>query len=329
LEWVVLALLIVLLYGGSQGWFSSTSTTIINQTTIEQLNQPPSLSCPITFDRSQVCTGDFVQGTARGYPNDACDLYYRVNGGAWMRDTTTPTYHLDASGTYTETRQAANPGVFEFKGICGQCIAGVGTINVVDCPQEDCHTTCKGLGYYSGYAGQCDPVEWRYEGMTQVGGCCCYQEEIPEGYRCFDSDYGIDPETFGICYDAAHPTGIADTCISGMDQWVNENFCSGGACLGASTPCPLTTEHCVSGECVLYDDGDGGGGGTFPQYGGYSSCEAWADAEGKEFWSTPEPTLLECEDNAWNYCNYFGWSLLYYDWDTYDCCIFECSGGWE
>ena len=260
------ALILLLAWGFTHNWFNFNimvgamggGTIVINQTIIEKLNLPPSPSCTITFDKSQVCTGDFVQGTARGYGNDACDLYYRVNGGNWFRDPITPTYHLSSSGTYTERRQAVNAGVFEFKGLCSQCVAGVGRLTVVDCPEEkDCYAKCEDAGYLGGYDGNCD-MAYLYEGETQVGDCCCFRDVLPEGHRCWDTDTdpvigSNNPEKFGTCYDEAHPTGIADYCGLTMgDNWVGENFCSYGTCMGVSELCPLTTEHCVNGECVPY-----------------------------------------------------------------------------
>jgi hypothetical protein len=81
--------------------------------------------------------------------------------------------------------------------------------------------------------------------------------------------------------------------------------------------------------------------GSDPVNGGYASCEAWQLALGKHFYVTGAGigSIDECGDYGQSYCQQFGgvppvlggvppWYLVAYDWDTHDCCIFECSGHW-
>ncbi|RLG20229.1 hypothetical protein DRN67_00545 [Candidatus Micrarchaeota archaeon] len=253
------------------------------------------LVCDIEFEKYTVCIGEWVVGHVYGAPLDTCDLYYRTDGGDWKRDPTTPTFVLDENGHYAESRAGGGEALFDFRAICGECITDLGTINVINCSTPEpmsCYDQCKELGYYGGYDGQCGKP-WLYEGETQVDDCCCYMDEIPEGYQCYDTD-GQDIYTKGTCYDASNPNGITDSCVPGMEQYVNENWCGqGGWCTGASMACP-STHYCVDGKCVQYDGGGNGGGET--------DCDEIAAQYGYEDWSLNGESPNYCYEFAYNNC---------------------------
>jgi len=209
------------------------------------------LTCSASFDKSRICTGESVVGTIRGAPNDICKFLSSTNNVDWQ---VSGTIILDETGLYATEASGFIPGVFYAYGLCTKCTTNTASVTIEACaPPEPvgCTAKCQSAGYVNGYEGTCNKP-YLYEGETQVGSCCCYREEIPAGHRCYDTDFGNDPEVFGTCYDEAHPGGIADYCGGpGLaDNWVGENFCSMGTCMGVSELCPLTTEHCVGGQCV-------------------------------------------------------------------------------
>lgn len=289
---LLIALIIALSYGGTHGWFKSNifgGDTYINQTTIEQLQQPPTGTCSLSFNKNPVCVGDTVIGFASGRPNEACHLYYTTDGGTtWTADPVYGSFTLNMGGTYSASRVAAGVNSYIFGMLCGK-----------------------------------EPTDCRASAPLTIQAC-------PETPECSDSDGGAFPLVYGVCKDGTVPFGTSDHCIS--PTTVAEQYCSpsGMSCAMTQIPCPIGTT-CAGGECVPSDGvPPDGGAGDGIDYGGYSSCSAWAGIEGKAFSDEVSgiTSLAACEAYADSKCKKINpsWWVTRLDYDTPNCCIWDCSG---
>lgn len=130
--WVIAVLILIALYGASQGWFKGMFTTI-NQETINQLETSPQQTgeeCSITFSKSTVNVGDSVTGTIKDGKNTQCAIYYKYEGNPWTFWTFVTT---DSSGYYRITRTitpGSATGNYYFAAICGDCVTNQETLRV-------------------------------------------------------------------------------------------------------------------------------------------------------------------------------------------------------
>lgn len=292
--WILLIIgaLALFWYMGKEGFFKG-NFSITNQDITNMLESPQTAieTCTLSLVPQAIFSGDSVTGIIQDGKNTRCSVYAR------SIEPYSPDWRLVFTGTTDDTGRLSSTqnveiiGVFIFKAICGSCITNEATL---------------------------------------------YVNPLPDGEPviCYDSDISLSPfeeqlKFAGFCTDS---TGTdSDYCYEGTDHLI-EYYCeplssppSERYCGYTSFNCPgmIPGSTCVSGRCVL---GSSGG-----DYGGYPNCDAFRIAEGKEFYSENSGinNIDECEAYANGYCTQFGWWVTRLDFATPDCCIFDCSGGWD
>lgn len=140
---------------------------------------------------------------------------------------------------------------------------------------------------------------------------------------CTDTD-GINKLTPGFVNSGGY---YYDDCAG---NWaVKEYYCNGNTVAERVIACDagyICFETRGGDYCKLTESIPPSG-----DYGGYLSCDAFRIAEGKEFYSENSGinNIDECEAYANGYCTQFGWWVTRLDFAAPDCCIFDCSGGWD
>jgi len=134
--WVWIAILIaVVVYGGSQGWFSRI-TNITNQDIINQLenpNNPEGVSCNLQLDKSVMTKGDQITGTISDGKNTFCEVFGKYEG-IWQKVFEGTT---NANGQLTNSEYLNLVGDYLFVAICDEC-----TTNSVALTVNDVSETC-------------------------------------------------------------------------------------------------------------------------------------------------------------------------------------------
>jgi len=207
--WIIgVIAIIVLAYGGSQGWFKSSLT--IAGDTINQLEQPrtqiPGETCSISITPSIANSGDLITGTITASPRVFCETYAKYEG-VWQKIWEGNT---DINGRVTDSENIFLTGDFIFKAICGSCITNEDNLKINPLPSTTCidsdgknklvagHVTFDGLSYYDACIGN-SVNEFFCNGDVMAN------EIIPcdIGYSCFETRSG------GYCLldDVGHNVG--------------------------------------------------------------------------------------------------------------------------
>lgn len=353
---VILLIGAILIYGGSQGGFDNIFT-FIGGGTPAPITPPPNNVQPtlmsytnvLSFSPNPACRGSSVTGSIdSNIPNGVCTLF--IMGAGW---TPFATFNLNANGDVSDSRVITVAGTSQFQAVCcdanGNCkISNAVSLTVRVCDNDG-----------DGNPDDTDPDDdndgYSDEDEIDAGTNLLDPDSHPtetEPIICYDSDISLIPfeeqlKFAGFCTDSSGTD--SDYCYEGTDHLI-EYYCEPISSPPAERHCSYTSyncpgmipgSHCSAGKCVI--DGDGGSGDGI-NYGGYASCEAWANAEGKDNYVTGIPTITNldtCESHAQSYCSQFGSAephtfggippgyVTMLDFDTPDCCIWNCNWSWN
>lgn len=209
--WIVGAIILVALMLTSGG----NVTNIFNQNPNapldpEIINSHYTLALDISPNR--ICVGDTAVGSIQSdISSGVCSIYYNPGTGFRLYKNV----WLNANGDYSETSPPMTA-------------VGVATFRAVCC---DSDLNCKISNDETLAVEACD------DGSGDGG---------DGGFICTDTDGGMDIYNAGTCTGSGG--SVTDDCAS--QTYVNENWCQGEICWGASMLCP-TGYHCWEGECIL------------------------------------------------------------------------------
>lgn len=142
---------IILIYGGSHGWFKGEfSFGTLN--IVDLFEREPDAECRFTLDKDEVCLWDNVTGTIRAY-SPSCYIGFNYNNEGWRFAGIINETSIEF---YKESRQATAIGHYEFTAICGTpsrfCRTNDVEVDVVHCPEDE-----PSVEYTCGWVGeQCD-----------------------------------------------------------------------------------------------------------------------------------------------------------------------------
>ena len=218
--WIIgVALLVLLWYGGQQGWFKSSlnitnlpsttnPTTILPTTIVERLENPvpTGATCTLSLSKSVITAGDLISGTIRDGKNSYCAGYGKLVGTDDWRKLSEGT--TDISGILTYSDNLWVEGDYIFAAMCDT--NGNGGLDAMDCVTNEVslrvnpgftstcvdsdgknkmtvgHVTSDGLSYYDDCAGNWAVKEYWCNGnvLTEsIIGC-------DAGYICTETRSG-------------------------------------------------------------------------------------------------------------------------------------------
>lgn len=177
---LILILVVVGLFSylGSQGWFQPKLRIVQNTTIIERLKevQIHSPSCTLAFTPLAIFTGDELTGIIQDGSETFCEVY-AYNGIDWYIVYVGVT---DATGRLASTQEIYFEGVIQFRAICEDCLTNSVNVYVNPIPAEDedfhedfeCNAGCGIRGYDF---GTCSLIEPYYPSINI--GVCSYEED--------------------------------------------------------------------------------------------------------------------------------------------------------
>lgn len=157
--WIIIAVvaLIILFYGGKQGWFkfSVTQNYLTNQTIIDKLNNPPTPipgdTCTLTINPNTITVKASITGTLTYKGLVDCQVWYKLNNQwnlGWEGKT-------NIDGSITKTNTLDTVGIWTFMGKCGECYTNKVDITVTEAPpvdgERDCNTDMDCVRYGRNY----------------------------------------------------------------------------------------------------------------------------------------------------------------------------------
>ena len=242
-------------YGARQGWFKSSSTTIIDSSksslttnTLNQfLNQQTETdinACSLSLSDYEICLGDEVTGTIRDGNNNLCWLF--VNDGTWkflFNDLTT------SNGLLSRTENINVLGTFRFRAICdmndniiidiNDCLTNYKDLRVINCDDNGDDNDDEDASQYTCgdtsncYTGTCPSTYFCEEiTSTAVTWCACINDngEVHPDWKPDGSNYNPTIN----CEDVVLPSSgdldlICQTadCLSGNCHhywWYNQQI---------------------------------------------------------------------------------------------------------
>jgi hypothetical protein len=137
----ILAILI-LLYGGTHGWFGGTSWNITNLLN-DANNADTSGKCTLSLNKANMCVGDTLAGTIKTSPNTRC-VVFGSDGTQWkaIYDGIS-----NSAGFLTDSTTINTVGNFVLRAVCdlngdnsyslNDCITNSVNLNVYDCDDDD------------------------------------------------------------------------------------------------------------------------------------------------------------------------------------------------
>jgi hypothetical protein len=280
----ILAGLILVWYGGTQGWFkfvfniNNPPYTIAPPDVIVILDRPPTTleTCTLAITPQAVFTGDSVTGIIQDGANRQCDIYAR--GTAEGAETWRLIFsgRTDTTGRLSSTQNIELLGEFRFKALCGTCITNEVTLYVNEIPLSTCAERAAAGGYFykepitsSFDCNQVAITECEKKGLAALSynldrsNCCMYKCQS-DSTPCTDSD-GVNKNIGG--YVTVGGMTYVDDCTATM--MVKEYICNGDS-LGS------TLLYCDPGTtCIASPSGDFCSPGLSPD----SDGDGYSDAE--------------------------------------------------
>lgn len=226
---VVLLLAVVIVIGGMSGWFtfSITNIKIVNDTTINILENQKSGTCTASVNPTVITSGGEVTGTIRDGVNTLCDVYLH-RGDDWVFVVTGTT---NANGILIFRENVYDVGTFEFRAICGTCVTN--RVTLVVNPVED---------------------------EPEPDGVACFDSDGDlEPFASELKNYGFCTDATGTHYDSCiDGFHISELYCGPIASPPEEQHCMGFPEEG-SWNCPgYGFDVCSSGTCKDIDsDGDG------------------------------------------------------------------------
>lgn len=246
--WIVILILgIILVYGGNQGWFQSTTYSIGGDVTniLENPSNPEGVRCNLKLDKYSITKGDQITGTISNGKNTFCEVYGKYEG-TWQKIFEGTT---NINGELTSSEYINLPGEFTLIAICGegsdQCTTNSVTLTVNDVPSSTCTDSdgknkmtpgwviADGIYYYDDCAGNWAVKEYWCNGnvLTEsVIGCepgyICTETRSGDYCGTTDSGYDVGDVLDSGSNSGTHPAG------SGYSIWgiYPENVEIGGDC---------------------------------------------------------------------------------------------------
>lgn len=217
----VIVIVVVLIYGGKQGWFTgliSIGSSDVNVNMPENTNpdnfnnQYAPYNVVLSFLPVSICSGQSTTGSIdSNIGNGICSIFIKTSFNPTWQLFNTVT--LNPSGDYSASQVVNTVGTANFAAICCDY-------------QKNCRIS---------------------NVATLIVDLCNNPTPTPDTSNCFDSDYGRDIYTLGICESEITMTGVQDTCASLTS--VYEKFCDyDGTCGSEAINCP-TGWFCINGIC--------------------------------------------------------------------------------
>jgi len=202
-NWIIGIAIVAFLYGGSQGWFGTTTTTTIVGDTINRLEQAPiqlaEETCSLSISPSTIISGQLVTGNIQASPRVFCETYAK-HEGVWAKVWEGNT---DINGRVTDSENIFVTGDFIFKSICGQCTTNEASLTINPSIDSDCtdsdgidkytpgHVTSDGVRYYD----KCDDT-----GAAMVTEYYCNGLEVAtRDIMCEPGEFCIATRSGGYC----------------------------------------------------------------------------------------------------------------------------------
>lgn len=272
--WIIgIVIAVVLIYGGSKGWFKSTTQTtyITNETTINLLENKQNVvgTCSLSANPTTTTLGGVVNGEIRDGAVKDCNVYYKHNGGQWTFHATVKT---NIDGVYSGQQLIPDIGNYEFKAVCGDCVTNSVVITATaqsrTCmekaldmginfnaqPNTPSETECMRIA-----TNMCGNNGIKTKVFTISDGCCLWEcnqvsEPIIPTPKCFENDGGANPSIFSTCYDTSMGKMVEfltkrDSCDEGIKGRLTEWYCENDICKSKFMECGFTGMICSEGYC--------------------------------------------------------------------------------
>lgn len=132
---LIIALIIVFVYGGQQGWFRGLSYTFTGDQ-VDLFNSPGTLgteSCRISLNDDEYCVGDLVSATLSAQPNKEFHIGINKDDTGWVLFETATT---DSSGKITRTGNVNDAGTYKIRAISDYCVTNLVEVDVIVCADQ-------------------------------------------------------------------------------------------------------------------------------------------------------------------------------------------------
>lgn len=322
--YVIIIVAIVILWGGSQGWFKGILepkiVEVTNKETIYKLENPPlapanGITCSLTLNQNSIDIGEQVSGTIHDGVDILCEVYAKKDGGAWSKVFEGKT---DISGDLKHSDTMNLDGTYVFKAICGrgtakECITNDDTLIV---RERDCNAECIENDFYaSGIkvsdCSQCTDADEHCLTIFESTCCCTLRTDYaPEQYSLLTCGVtavasGYDKWTLGILNSFECITHADSQCVAeGSTGSAGQQFFSPNCC---TWKCQREGAYHI-GSCISYAQ-------TNLFYGGA------AITDDGSIWTTEN-----CNTYARNDCTAQGLGFNNDDMVDDNCCMWNCVG---
>jgi len=248
--WVIgILLVLVLIIGGSQGWFKGT-LAFGNLNMLDLYEMEPDDECRFMVDKERVCLGDNVTGTIRAF-SPSCYVGFNYNNEGWRF---AGVINETSVGFYEESRRAPAIGNYIFTAICGTpskfCRTNDVEVDVINCDDD----APNGVEYTCGWVGE------------QCGGTCPSSHPL-----CVDMWYDVLFGGYSFCAcinpndetvhpdwkpdgqyhdDSGAPNG--DDFPNGEPEDVEDYNCGQGSDAQCGGTCPSDYPYCEEDFIDLY-----------------------------------------------------------------------------
>lgn len=315
--WILgVVLILVLVYGGNQGWFKSEFSVVTDENTINLLDNPSptipqGVTCSLSLDKSSIDVGGSITGTIKDGVNTLCEVFSE-KGGVWKKESEGTT---DLSGTLTQTRTINEAGTYTIKALCAkgtdkECVTNGVTLTV---KPRDCNQECVDRNYAGGtVATDCRLCVGDKEciNIFETTCCCTLKESYPEEQHTiasctlYASTDGYDNRALGIYNSMDCITHANSQCVEGS---AGQTFYSPNCC---GWNCQQAYQGAYSeAECISYSQSQAFYGGSAVTVDG-------------SVWGTQD-----CTNTAQSSCASQGLEFGGDDDQVDDnCCMWNCEG---